>query len=135
MLVIDAISHVTVTESIGLRATLHAIDDDRFQCEKCKPATRPSKFCLTSSQNVAHVLEPDLRFRKCPGNFFSFSSLNILEMHNSFEGGVMPYPGAFADQPNKVIEAFRIISVHKANMREAARQRAEMLSRQRSMNG
>lgn len=130
MYLIDSISHLTMAESIRLRATLHAIDDDRFKCGKCDPARRKSKFCETSSQNVVHVLEDDLKFKRCPGNYFSHECMNFLEMHEQFETtGTLPYPGSLVEQPNKIMDIFRTIACHKNKIKMDRMRKAEMQSR------
>lgn len=126
MQTVERLSHVTVYESAVIRATLHAVDDVRFLCSKCKPTTRESKGCTSISKNVRHELEPDLKFRTCPGNFFSHQTLNFLEMHHQFESGVLPYRGSLGEQPNKIIEIFRVIGLHRSRTAEIRRKKAEL---------
>lgn len=123
-----------VPESVTLSATLHAIDDERFRCSKCPETRRTGKYCEKSSENVIFKLG-NLGFRKCPGNWFSFSALNLIEMQSLFEQGVMPYPGALADQPNKIIEVFRQIASHKAEIKEKRMREAELRAKSRGARG
>lgn len=131
-MLVEAISHVTVMESALLRATLHAVDDARFRCDQCRVETRKAKMCTEVSPNVHFKLEEDLWFKTCPGNFFSYQALNYLEMQQAFEIGALPYPGSLSDQPNKIIEIFRIIMHHKSKVAETARKRADRDSKMRA---
>ncbi len=132
---LEVISHLTALEAVHLRATLHAIDDERFQCGKCKPSQREAKWCEKLSPNVHWEIDSDLRFRKCPGNYYSQVALNWLEMQQAFELGVMPYPGSLADQPNKIIEAFRVISDYRRKQADNARRKAESEALRRKLSG
>jgi hypothetical protein len=55
----------------------------------------------------------ELQFKTCIGNFFDYSVLSLLDVHDKLEKGILPYPGSYMDQPSKMMEVMRIISNHK----------------------
>lgn len=67
-----------------------------------------------------------IKFKTCPGNFTSASVIAWLTHHESFRRGVLPFPGALLDQPNKVIELFGQFDSHYAEQAEASRKKAAM---------
>ena len=134
-------SELSSREYVELRATLKAMDDARFRCgdcgnqyrsrpdsEKIIAAFRASKACEVVAEKPVQSID-ELQFLTCLGNFFSHSAARLVEMHAHFERGVMPYPGSLADQPSKVIDAFRIIGNWKmrrqAEEAEKARKEAK----------
>ena len=121
------------------------MDDARFRCgdcgnqyrarpdiEKMLVAYRQSKACEVVQEKPVQALD-ELRFHTCLGNFFTHSAARLVEMHAHFDRGVMPYPGSLADQPAKVIDAFRVISNWKqrrlAEEAEKARKEAKKKKR------
>ena len=131
MQTVEHISALTVNEWVYLRSTLHAIDNTRFQCDSCPEKSREAKACEKPNPNIVHKLGTDLGFHKCIGNFFSGTALNWLELHNKFEQGVMPYPGSLLDQPNKIIEIFRVVGQHKHQAAEDRMKRQALQQRGR----
>ena len=75
---------------------------------------RLSKGCYGGSENVLHKLDKNqILFRSCVGNFFSDVVVRWLEMYHAYEKGVLPYPGCYSEQPNKIIEVFQVFEKHK----------------------
>ncbi|TXH09497.1 MAG: hypothetical protein E6R04_07980 [Spirochaetes bacterium] len=118
MQTVETLSSLTVGEWVYLRSTLHAIDNPRFQCAECPKGSRLAKACESINPNVVHKIGGELGYHTCIGNFFSQTALNWLELHNKYEQGVLPYPGSLLDQPNKMIEIFRVIAAHKHQVAE-----------------
>lgn len=117
-----------MSEWIEVKATLHAIDNPQFQCNKCLSKfagrhdeeamlakSRKLKACEEILDQPRHFLgdKEEIQFSTCIGNFFSYSVVTYLDWQNKFEQGVMPFPGSFSEQPNKVIELFRVIDQYK----------------------
>lgn len=122
---IEAISNLTLLEQTHLRATLHIIDNDNFKCWKCPERAREAKRCVKPVDGPPFIeLESDLKFKKCPGNYFSQSALQWLEMFNAFEKGTMPFNGSYSEQPNKIIDIFRVISTYRAKRTDGLRMKA-----------
>lgn len=127
MQTIEAISNVNTYEAAILRASLHVVFDDRFKCEKCPTSKRAGKYCETPSVNVHWMLEKDLQFKRCPGNYLSMSALSYLDWQAEYEAhGTLPYPGALGDQPAKIIDIFSIIEAHKRRVKEVQLKRAAL---------
>lgn len=73
--------------------------------------------CVEKTSKPRHFLgdRNEFEFTKCLGNFFTPVIYELLEMHRIYEQGIMPFPGAPGDQPYKIIEIFRIMSVWKSD--------------------
>jgi hypothetical protein len=91
------------------------------------------KGCFGVKPSLSIQVGKDLRFSTCPGNFYSNDIAHLLEMERMFSLGSMPFPGGVADQPNKLVEAFRVIQAHKADKLKAeqSKQRARTAIRGR----
>lgn len=127
-------------EYIVLKSTLHALDNRQFICGECKlkyggsgyatnqqEKYQASKGCFKLSDRVLHTVK-DIKYRTCIGNLFNYQATYLLEAFGKFELGTMPYPGSYLDQPNKIVDAFRIISSHKID-KLISDQQAEARSR------
>lgn len=126
-----------------MRATLYAIDNPEFNCtsclskfsgrqdeEKMLSASRRVKSCASVGSQVVATIENDdrsesIKFRTCPGNFFSYGSVSILGLHKHFKEGFLPFAGPLAAQPNKILEAFSLIDVYNNERLEKERKRQE----------
>jgi hypothetical protein len=128
------ISSLTVGEWVELRATLHAVDNRKYQCTEClgqysgrsdaaimTEKVRKLNGCSEIKNETIHHINREILFSTCIGNFFSTSAVQWLSTHAHFERGTMPYPGALMDQPNKALEIFRVIERHKFERAEAER--------------
>jgi hypothetical protein len=136
---INELSSLTKKEWIELKATLHSIDDRRFDCNTCLSqyegrqdretmiqASRKLKACDYTANGFRHAIDDRIRFSTCIGNFVSESAAHLIELQGHFAQGVMPYAGPLTSQPAKVIEAFRVIENHRYRVsreREEERQR------------
>jgi len=67
------------------------------------------KACHTIAAETRHILMSKIHCRICPGNLYDNSVHRILEMYHAWNKGVLPFQGSFSDQPNKIIECFRVI--------------------------
>ena len=117
---IRKVSGLTANEFIELRATLRSGDDDEFQCDKCLKRPMPEeqlerfralKGCF--GKRGAPFKLREIEFTSCPGNFVSFDALHLIQMHDYFEKGTLPFEGSLSEQPAKAIEAFGVIKSHK----------------------
>lgn len=127
-----------------MKASLYAIDNPQFQCEKCltqyagradsKSMTlkrRRMKGCFRpkAKRKPVHAIDNgEIEFYSCPGNFYLNTIGDYLEMHQSYTKGVLPYPGALSDQPSKVFQIFNVIERFKQAKMEAEekKQRAKI---------
>jgi hypothetical protein len=140
---IQAISGVTFKEWVELKATLHAIEDNRFNCQKClsqyqgRPdgeqmlaKARANKGCQELKTQPIHKIGNEISFRTCIGNFVRPQVYGYLEAFRRYEQGVMPYSGGLFEQPAKIIDVFGVISMHQAEKAQAEHRKMEMIARQ-----
>lgn len=139
---IQEISSLSVEEWVNLKASLYALENREFYCGDClskyegrvaseemSKKARDLKGCFGLKDRQLHHIERKIYFYTCIGNFFRESVLHWLDMFRAFDKGVMPYQGNLMDQPNKVIEIFRVIESYKQDKmvtdqkREQGRQR------------
>lgn len=124
-------STITQDDYILLKSTLNVLDNQDYQCEKClvkykrhndyKNMTvklRRLRGCEVKSDR-ANISMDDLSYRRCPGNYYSRSCVSLIETYQYFDKGILPYEGPLSDQPNKVIEAYKIIGNHYATKQAA----------------
>lgn len=52
--------------------------------------------------------------------------MNYLEWHNKYEQGVLPFPGSMSEQPNKIIELFKMIDLYKQDKMKQEIQKQKM---------
>lgn len=140
------LSQVTTSEYIEIKASLHVLDNDQFQCGKCQ-SQRPElidklkqvKGCTTDSPTPIHSIgdKREIRFTRCIGNYFSHVILDLLELHRLYELGVMPGPGSPLDQCAHTIESFNVISQWKQDKlrKELKKERAKTQARVRGRLG
>jgi len=112
---------------VGLKSTLHAIDNPRFQCSKCIKQfsgrrdekemllrDKQGKACDFIANETRHHINYELKFKRCIGNFFDYGAVHMLTLYNKYEKGMLPFNGCLSDQPNKIIEVFNIIESYKS---------------------
>ena len=146
---IENISHLTISDTIELRSTLHAISNQDFICSNClsKYKNRQDAVVMTEKHTKAKGCKEIrkesifkirqermvLNYKTCPGNFFSYSAMSWVNMFNHFEKGVMGFPGSYVEQPNKFIDAMSVIQSHKNEQIEIETERQK--ARNRSSRG
>ena len=123
------LSRLTTPEYVGLKATLHAIDHKRFQCDHCPERNRKAMGC-TTIDSVKSIVK-DIEFRTCPGNFWETWALMLLSAHTQNRQGVLPFDGAMMDQPAKIVEAFSVIDEHISDKMEADAKKQKAQQRHR----
>ena len=116
------LNHPTISEWASLKATLISLHNPRFLCDKClkkyprQPerleAERQALGCFDVSRETVQRID-DVGFKTCPGNLNSEGAVHWIEFHPQFQNGVMPFEGAYFDQPAKAIEVMRIIGNYK----------------------
>lgn len=79
---------------------------------------------------MLHPISADLGFKTCVGNYFSPWLPQWIEAYQMYQKGVLPFPGALTEQPNKVVELFRVIDSHVSEKTE--KQIKAMNSKQRA---
>lgn len=98
------------------------MDNQNFQCQYCLSRDEPGskaqrirktgKGCEQPQHRPVH-LHKELKFYRCPGNFYSVQGVYWVQVHSRFESGMMPYPGGLLEQPNKLMEIFEVIESYK----------------------
>lgn len=134
-----------MAEYIELKSTLYALDDRRFLCSEClsqyagradyesmNMRLRESKACTEIRKQALHSLDDEILYRTCVGNFFKSECVSYLEMFQAYERGVLPFEGVLLDQPNKIMEIFRVIENYKHD-KIAKEQKAFERDRKRQM--
>lgn len=144
---INEISTLSKLDYIKILSTLYAYDNRRFDCNHCLKLyvnradremmlkkERDQKACQRINETPIHKIGETLQFKTCIGNFYSDSVGYLVAAFSKFEDGVMPYAGAYLDQPAKIIQAFDVISAWKADkikasqMADKARAQGKLLS-------
>lgn len=116
-------------EWVELRSTMLVMDNRRFQCDFCLDKASDSERKLKGCEelSIAQVVRiKKIGLTRCPANFASQGMINWVEAHALFRQGVLPFPGSLMEQPNKVIEVFRVIDDYKADKAAAEAQRNRM---------
>lgn len=139
-------------EWVSLKSSLHAAANTRFDCgtcltsfashpqgEKALQIERTAKACWGGNVE-RHVIADSsgriLRFTTCIGNWSSDAWAHWLELHEAYRRGILPYPGSISDQPNKVIEIFRVIDGWQTERQiEAAKKQEAELKRSQPRGG
>ena len=140
------VSSLTLREWVELKATLRAIEDDRYNCQKClaRYKGRPdgeqmlgkvqaNMGCREVKAQVIHRIGDDLGFKTCIGNFARPQLHAFIGAQRRFEQGMMPYSGGLMEQPAKIIEIFGVIESHNAERAERERAKAELASRRKTV--
>jgi len=117
---------MTIEDFVYLKGTLKVIEEKEFQCRLClskykhyknhdemNEGLKKTKGCEKELPKPIFRIGEELTFTRCVGNFYSESAYNWLDLFVQYEKGVMPFPGAMVDQPNKVIEIFKVIESYK----------------------
>lgn len=108
-------------EYATIKATLHGFESKEYSCGDCQArfGGRPTAFldrgCKTPQKVAIARIGDDLSFRRCPGNFYSHSVAHWYRAYTLYEKGVMPFPGSYIEQPNKVVELFSIFEAWKVD--------------------
>lgn len=103
-------------------ASLYCIEDNKYQCEYCLGEAegfedkerrivniKARKWCNKVYDKVLYNAFQKVFFYTCPANFYDAYVRVIMKMHKAYEKGLLPFPGCFNEQPNKIIEAFSVI--------------------------
>ena len=133
-----------MTEWISLKATLHSLNNDRFNCAKCMnqyngradaepmlQRAREVNGCWggeIARHTISDSMNRTLRFSSCIGNFVQPHWNHWLNLHQSYRAGHLPFPGSVSDQPNKVMEVFRTMDAYYSE------QQAEQIKEQQRAN-
>jgi hypothetical protein len=129
---------------LELKTTLLVLDNPEYQCWACKnkyisradyaeitEKSRRLKGCFDSAV-IRHTIG-DYRYKTCPGNLFSESALFWIDSYERYCSGILPFGGAWVDQPAKLVDIFRCISAHKHD--KMVREQQAQALRERSAVG
>ena len=92
-------------------------------------ALRKSKACEETKETALHAIGTDIGFKTCIGNYYSQWLFPWIEAYQMYQKGVLPFPGSMSEQPNKVIELFRVIDSHQSEKTEKRLKKMEMANR------
>ena len=131
---------MTDYEYVMLYSTVEAMHEKNWNCYDCKKQfdhipkpelrkehltkARQIKGCFTFEHAKEYGLE-NIAYRTCIGNFFDKSVVELVEMFNKYDQGVLPFEGPMADQPSKVIEVFKMIDSIRGKKAEEQRKKEE----------
>lgn len=87
--------------------------------DKNHEAFKRVKGCVSTPKTNYKV--EGFELNTCLGNFARNEFYSYMEMLRQYEKGIMPFPGAMAEQPAKVIDIFNMISQLR-NEKEAEKQ-------------
>jgi hypothetical protein len=147
---INKISSLTAEEYVYTRATLHAMDNRKFRCEDCLSqfaGHQAEKEMLEKAQalNVCKDVidtprfvigkQQDLKFYTCIGNFYRHEIAQMFRWFLQYEQGVMPFQGAFSDQPNKIIEIFSVMEEYRNDKLDEIKRTEKRKSRMKKGHG
>lgn len=121
-----------MVEWASLKSALKASTDDRFSCVAClnqytgredyeaqTERLRKSKGCWGSKNTLHTIPEANgrvLRYSTCIGNWADPTWSHWFELHGAYAKGFLPFPGTYSDQPSKVMEVFKVIDQHVAEV-------------------
>lgn len=95
-----------------------SLDDRRADAKERNLKRRRIKGCFEPLERGGQKVLDLYQYRLCPGNFYDQSAIFLIRLYQQFEKGVLPFAGSLADQPNKVMEAFRLIEMYKSDKLE-----------------
>lgn len=119
-----------------LVSSVEAYTEKMFNCYSClhQYDHHPNKDrMLADRQRLQACKEPrpnpkfqieQVKYFKCPGNFYEPSMAYLMEGYEKYKQGVMPYPGSFYDQPAKIIEIYKLIDALLVDKRRKAQDEA-----------
>lgn len=98
---------------MSLVSTFWYLNDERFNCHKCKlrygfDYRDSKKACNTQRPTPIVEYKKLIKYFKCPSAFHNPSAIVIFELYNQSKNGIMPYSGGFLEQPSKVMDCFRL---------------------------
>jgi hypothetical protein len=64
---------------------------------------------LVYTPNYSMKGRPKIKYSKCIGNYFNFSSMELVRYYAKFKENVFPYNGSYYEQPNKFVEAMELV--------------------------
>lgn len=127
-----------------IKATLYALDNRHFICGEClntyrgrldeEPMIerlRQSKACRDVRPTPIHTINREINFSTCIGNFFSSQIAQWYEPYRQYQNGILPFPGSMSEQPNKVIELFRLFGAHEAEKTEQQIKKNNLVNKKR----
>lgn len=108
----EAVNGLTPYDYLMMRSAVEIAYDTRFQCGKCKikssEEVREARKGCTGKYPKKYELG-GFTYRICPGNFYSFSYVSLLDLHTSYRKGVLFTAGGIMDQPTKYIDAMNFL--------------------------
>lgn len=96
-----------------IKSAIEIIYTPKFQCSLCIKKTAPAfreknMNCTGKNKTVVRELD-EIKFSRCPGNFYNPGYAHLLDVHRNFRKGVLGFPGGLMDQPAKYIDSMNLI--------------------------
>lgn len=148
MIAIDHISSLSWQEILEISGSLNASHNEEYNCNKCLAKfegrtdeelmikrNKERKNCETPANSRLHEIRlsegRSIHLSRCPGNYTLENFSYYMDLYNAYQRGILPFEGSLSDQPNKVMEIFRLIQTFiDAKMKQEAE---EQRKKQRSM--
>ena len=121
------ISTLSEYETLQIIASVESIFSSHWNCYKCMTdknheRMKKVKGCVYTPKTNYKV--EGYQLNKCLGNFSSREIYGYFDMLKSYEAGVMPHGGSFAQQSAKLIDLFNMIMQLRDEKYEKMREEA-----------
>jgi len=124
------VSSMTAYDKITISANFYSIASNKFQCssqvsklaerigyDKAKERISITNGCGNLAEKHRYEID-GIRYHKCLCDYLNPYMGFLLEIHNQYDKGVMPFPGSLSEQPAKIIEILNRISAIKSDYLE-----------------
>lgn len=131
-------SSVSNHDYIELVSTFNVIHNNEFHCGTCKKRasqeTRDKKkACSIQSDKEIFQVDEKVFYRRCPANYWSASSQELISIYSKFDKGLLPFKGSLMDQPAKFIDVMSIVErltiEHQIEMNKKAQKKWQTTKR------
>ncbi len=82
----------------------------------CEEGSAPGQYCMDNLNE---------QFDNCPGKYATAQSKAYIEAYFFFKQGYLPNPGGWLDQPAKLLQAIKVVTVEMENVKEWRQKQAE----------
>jgi len=124
-----------------LSATFFSMADQNLNCAMClkknsEKIRNERKGCNEPLPSAVGKHRNLYSFFRCPSSLKSKSYQNIIELHEQFDKGLLPFSGGILDQPYKLVEIMSYVADLKSEHYNDLKKQAEKKqARTRAKNG